>query len=382
VIGKDKLAVLVIFASVVASVLTYRLLSANGADSPRIPDAPQSRPAGVNEFRGITLQLQSGWAEHPYEQYIDEIAQTGANTVSFVIAGYQENGASTSIFIDLRKAPTDLRLIDLIAKAHARNLHVVLMPIVLLENAREGEWRGKIAPTSWDDWWEDYNDFIIRYARIAEQTGTQLLVIGSELVTTEQFADRWRELIRSVRGVYKGQLCYSANWDHYRPVEWWDDMDIVGMTTYYDLTEGKEPTVERLLEAWKPIKKDILTWREGINRPILFTEVGWPNQTTCAQYPWDYYRSTNEPDTKAQANCFEAFFQTWVPERSVAGFLVWEWRNHPKQAIGPDDTSYVPVGKPALDVIRKYYQMPSAREAEKPPTTQPVTTTPTTHRTQ
>ncbi|HUS46791.1 MAG TPA: hypothetical protein VM098_01635, partial [Phycisphaerae bacterium] len=95
------------------------------------------------------------------------------------------------------------------------------------------------------------------------------------------------------------------------------------------------------------------------NRPILFTEVGWPNQKTCAQYPWDYYRSPDKPDPTAQANCFEAFFQTWVGQKATAGFLVWEWRHHPDQKMDEKDPSYVPVGKPAMKVISKYLNGPT-----------------------
>ncbi len=375
-IRKDNFVVLLVFVVVIASVVAFRRLRADGAAELKPIGGPPLKPSNVGEFRGISLQLHNGQDGHPYEKYIDEIAQTGANTICLVVTGYQENGSSTSIFIDLRKTPGDPRVKSLIAYAKSKGLRVVLMPIVLLENAREGEWRGKLAPTSWDDWWEDYTNFILQYAYIAEGTLAEVLMIGSELVTTETSTDRWRELIRRVRHAYKGRICYSANWDHYRPIEWWDDLDIIGMTTYYDLTEGKEPTVERLVEAWKPIRKEVLAWQAKINRPIMFTEVGWPNQKTCAQYPWDYYRTPDEPDPQAQANCFEAFFRTWIGEKAVVGFIVWEWRNSPDQQIGPEDPSYVPTGKPAMHVIRKYYQMPSPWQTPRGSTSRPVQTKP------
>lgn len=372
----NKLAVLLLFAGGVGLALILKLLPANGATKPTATAPAPLRVSTVGEFRGIALQLHNGRRGHPYTRYIDEIARTGANTISLVVTAHQENGSSTSIFIDLRKVPSDTRLEELIAYSRGRGLRVVLMPIVLLENAREGEWRGKIDPSSWDDWWEDYTDIIERYAKIAQRTRAEVFVIGSELVTTEKFTKRWRELIGKVRGVYSGRLCYSANWDHYRPIEWWDDLDIIGMTTYYDLTDGKEPTVERLVEAWKPIRKEILEWQRTINRPIMFTEVGWPNQKTCAQYPWDYYRDPNSPAPEWQANCFEAFFRTWIGEEAVAGFLVWEWQNDPWQDIGPKDTSYVPKGKPAEAVIRKYYKMlVPPPKAPPSPTTRPAAPT-------
>jgi len=373
--ARDKMIVLGTFVAVLGAGLLLQLLRADGSDEVLTATAP-ARPSAAREFRGITLQLHSGWEEHPFEKYIDEIARTGANTIALVIPCYQENGSSTSIFLDLRKAPSDKRLKHLIAHARKRDLRVTLMPVVLLEDAREDEWRGKISPENWGRWWDNYTDIVTRYARIAESAGVEVFIIGSELISTETQTKRWCELIAKVRQAYRGRLCYSANWDHYRPVEWWDKLDVVGMTTYYDLTGGKQPTVERLMEAWEPIKKEILEWQGRINRPIMFTEVGWPNQDTCAQYPWNYYASTTA-DPQAQANCFEAFFRTWINEPSVAGFLVWEWRNHPKQNPGPDDIGYLPCGKPAMDVIGKYFRMPSpnnptTKPGKHPPATRPA----------
>lgn len=368
----DKLVVLAIFATVILGGVMFQLRSAESTSKPSAPNGPGPRkPSNVSEFRGFALQLHNSDEKHPYEQYIDEIAATNANTLSLIVTGFQENGSSSSIFIDMRKTPPDERLVKLMQRAKKNRLRVVLMPIVLLKNARDGEWRGKISPPNWNDWWDDYRDYIIRYARLAAKAKAEVFVIGSELVSTEKFEDRWRKLIAEIRSIYSGRLCYSANWDHYRPINWWDDLDIIGMTSYYDLTEGKKPTVEKLADTWSGIKKDILQWQAKINRPILFTEVGWPNQETCAQYPWDYYRSPNKPDPQAQANCFEAFFKTWIKEPAVAGYLVWEWRNHPGQKIGPDDTSYVPMDKPAMDVIIKYYQMPSPK---RPAVSQQTTT--------
>jgi len=351
--GKGSLIVLGLFLMVLAAGAMLQLIKTNGPG----PSSPQpnatSMPVLATGFRGFTLQLQSGWEGNPYETYIDQIAAAGANTIAFVVAAYQENGSSSCMFMDLRRTPSDVRLRELIDRARAKGLNATLMPIVLLENGREDEWRGKIAPDDWDLWWKNYSDVVLRYARIAESCGVAVYIVGSELISTETQDDRWRGLIAEVRKVYSGRLAYSANWDHYRPIQWWDALDIIGMTTYYDLTDGKKPTVEQLLTAWEPIKSELLAWQGKINRPILFTEVGWPNQETCAQHPWNYYGS-DTPDPQAQANCFEAFFQTWVGEPVVAGFIIWEWQSYPKQPTGPEDVGYIPAGKPAMQVITRY----------------------------
>jgi len=390
---KDKLLIVLIFVAVVgAAVAIQQFRPFRPADkppdlaggAPPVPPSPPLKPVKVGQLRGFSLQLQTSSSKRPYEQFVSEIAATGANTVNLVVSAYQENCESTSIFIDGRRSPPDNRIKSLIAHAHDEGLQVVLMPIVLLENPRAGEWRGKINPRRWDDWWEDYDAYVLHYARVAQAGGADVFVVGSELVSTEKdHATRWRGLIRRVRGIYKGHLSYSANWDHYRPVKWWDAVDIIGMTTYYDLTGGKPPTVERLMAAWRPLRKEILDWQRTIGRPILFTEVGWPNQVTCAEYPWDYTRSPGKPDPSAQANCFEAFFRTWIEEEAVAGFLVWEWRNHPTQAIGPKaDTGYSPCGKPALEVIKRHYQAPErgSTPATAPASTPAAASAPTTSR--
>ena len=371
----DKLLVLGIFVAVLAAAAGLKYLGVGGGATVDPKGGPPLKPSQAVEFRGISLPLHSNDPACPFETYVDEISQTGANTICFVVSAYQENGGSTSIFIDQRKTPPVARILSLMGRAHTKGLRVVLMPVVLLENPREGEWRGKISPTNanWTDWWEDYSNYILHYADIARRGKAEVFMVGSELNSTEKQIERWQGLIGGVRKKFPGRLSYSANWDHYWVVKWWQDLDIIGMTTYFDLTGGKEPTLERLLGAWKALKKEILPWQAKQNRPILFTEVGWPNQETCAQYPWDYYRAPDRPDETAQANCFEAFFQSWIEEKAVAGFIVWEWRSFPGQKIGPKDPSYVPCGKKAMGVIRKYFQKPSPWEKQATGNGQPAT---------
>jgi len=350
--------------------------------------APKRRLDG--QLRGIALQMHNpGDKNHPYEQFIDEIARTGADTVCLVIPAYQENGTAASIFIDQRKVPTRERIRKIIRHARGMKLRVIFMPIVLLMNPRDGEWRGQIGPDDWDEWWRQYTNYVLRYAYLCNEEKVEAFQVGSELLSTETQTDRWRTLIKKVRKAFDGLLSYSSNWDHYRVPKFWDDLDMIGMTAYYDLTKGKKPTLERLKAAWVPLKKEILDWQATIGKPILFTELGWPNQDTCAQYPWNYYQSEKH-DPTAQANCFEAFFHTWIDDKNVAGFMIWEWRKSisrdrkgkeipAEKLLGPyKDLSYVPYKKPAMDVISKYYRMPGGGPVPTTQTTTQSTTRPAT----
>ena len=367
---KDKLLIFLIFVLACGGAV---LLGLNGRRTPADPiGRPPQTPAKTNEFLGMCLQMQSGWQEHPYDKFTMEIAATGANTICFVVAGFQENGASTSIFLDVRKGPWWNRLEYLIRHAKKQGLRVVFMPIVLLENPRESEWRGKIKPTDWDRWWQNYNALVMYFAPLCQSAGVDVYIIGSELVSTEGQTERWRSLIKQVRSTYKGRLSYSANWDHYRNIKWWKDLDLIGMTTYYDLSGGKDDaSYATLMAEWAKLKTGILAWQRTVNRPIIFTEVGWPNQSTAAEAPWNYYGAPDDPAPELQARCFKAFFDTWDGEDVVAGSLVWEWRSWDGEGtpVGPEDTSYTPCGKPAIHVIGNYFKKAGN---DRNPATQPT----------
>jgi hypothetical protein len=372
---RKNIALLATLAATIALVVLVERLCPGGDSSAStpVPDPP-ARPSEAREFRGISLQIHTGDARHPYETLIDEIAKTGANTICLIVHGFQEHARSQIISVDPAKTPSDERLAELIAHAHKRGLRVALMPVILLSDRRGSEWRGQIEPPNWPDWWKQYRTLLLRYARLAEKSEVELFSVGSELIKTETQDKPWRETIAAVRAVYTGRLFYSANWDHYQVPQWWDALDIVGMTTYYTLAEGDRPTRQELLDRWAEIRNKILAWQKKVNRPILFTEVGWPNQISAAEFPWNYYAQPDKPDPELQAMCFETFFATFGREPAATGFFVWEWRDRLDADVAPDsDTSYVPTGKPAMKVIRRFFQSPGPLRPQSQPSSAPAT---------
>ncbi len=360
----DKLVILIVFALALTAAVVLPFLANN--DHPSPTGAPL-HPSSAGEFRGFALQLHYCDPNHPYEQLIDEIADTGANALQLVPIAQQEHASSSAIFMDIRRTPSRTHVVRLIRHAKRRGLRVVLMPIVLLENPLPGQWRGMIEPADRALWWEDYAELILHFASIAEEGNVDVFMVGSELVRTESQEQQWRHLVSRVREAFSGRIGYSANWDHYVNIAWWDAVDIVGMTTYHDLTRDglRKPTLTNMLDEWQRIRRRILDWQKTVNRPILFTEVGWPNQSTAARKPWNYRAAPREPAPDLQANCFEAFFRTWFGQESVAGYVVWEWRSDAGDWPDETDTGYVPAGKPAMDVIRRWFHRQPPR-AESP----------------
>ena len=324
------------------------------------PDAREALPAATERpaewRRGVSLGLFASEKNvennmRIYTALLDEIAAVGATDVSIVVRWKQENVSSTEIKpSDDVTSPTDLlgRVID---AAHDRRLRVFLLPIIYLDERARGVWRGTIEPEDMDAWWASYSAFILHYARIASEHDIELYSVGSELLSMEREDRRWRELIASVRAIYKGKLTYSANWDHFEIPTFWDALDIAGMTAYQELTQAPNPSVSELNQGWSSLRGRLNEWSARTGREYIFTEIGFPSHREGAAHPWDY-TSQSIPAHDLQARCFRSMFEVWDKEEKLGGVYIWNWFGF----RDPEDRGYTPRGKPAEEVLRHWYK--------------------------
>ncbi len=313
-------------------------------------------------LHGVAFQIT--WAEDVVETYgplLEEIAALGANGVMISISGYQQHAGTGSIWNDAERTPSAEDVIALARRARAAELRVMLMPKVLLSEPRGTEWRGRIEPPSWEAWFGEYRAWLLGWARAAEAGGAEVFVVGSELVSSEKHTGQWRRIISEVREVFGGRLCYSANWDHYSGIEFWDDLDVVGLTTYHKLASRDDAPVEELVRSWEKWRDKVLKWRERVDRPLVLTEVGWASQRGCSVEPWNYLRSreASAEGLAEQARCYEAFVRAWGGQAQPAGTLWWEWT---PGAGGAEDGGYTPKGKPAEAILRGWFRARLASE--------------------
>lgn len=321
-------------------------------------------------MRGVAIQLHSGYSPMAtYLPQLKEIRELGADTVLLCAAAKMEHARAQAIFIDSRETPSATEFAALIREANGMGLRVIVMPIVLLRHPRGSEWRGVIEPPDWRTWWEDYRDVVRYFADIAREGGAWGLMIGSELVSTEKNTAEWHKVIELARELFPGQLGYSANWDHYRPIQFWNKLDYVGMTSYYTLARRKGASVDDLVKAWEPIRRDIITWRKQIARPLILTEVGWCSQEGAATAPWNYYQNMNATTDghEEQRRLYEAFVRAWDGTPGLSGVIWWEWT----VPGGENDHGYTPRGKPAEQVLREWFRQsasPPAAPASGPAT--------------
>ena len=278
-----------------------------------------------------------------------EIASLGATHVGIAVFWRQRDVRAVELAPDAAITVPDERLRAAIRRARAAGLRVFLLPIVDVERRKLGEWRGTLAPADVELWWRAYQSFILHYAGIAATEDVALFSVGSELASTESWRDRWFALISKVQRRYQGQLVYSANWDHFKPVSFWNRLDYVGVTGYHELTGDKDAAVDELTASFRRARDELVAFAREAGRPLLITEVGWPSQDGAATRPWDY-TTRAAVDLEEQRRCYAAFAAAW-DGGELAGVFFWDWNG----AGGPGDPHYTPRGKPAEAVLRRWF---------------------------
>jgi hypothetical protein len=223
-----------------------------------------------------------------------------------------------------------------------------------------GQFTGHISMDSEDQWKvleESYSSFILMYAAIAEETNAALFCIGTEL---EKFVINrpvyWKILIQKIKKVYKGKLTYAANWDEFKRVPFWNELDYIGIDAYFPLTAKKTPTIEDFEAGWQPHKIEIQKTQKKFNTPVLFTEYGYRSIDFTGKKPWDSKRITGSINLLAQKNGLQAIHNQFWKEDWFAGGFIWKWFHKHIEVGGENNNRFTPQNKPAQDLLKKLYQ--------------------------
>jgi hypothetical protein len=330
----------------------------SGTDAERAWAAGVESPPVSLQYAGIALSLDLREAGGAYDGWLWEIAQVGANAVTLVVTGSQADVRSSNVDFRSPRTVQDNDLRQAIRSAHALGLAVTLFPIVWIEERAPGEWRGRLAPDDPPAWFASYGEGILRLATIAAEEGVDSFSVGSEFGSLESSQGFWRRLIADVRGVFEGTLLYSANWDHAHRTPFWDALDRIGVTGYYELADQVVPDAaleldpdwaRQVEERWVGPIEDLVALSERWDRPIRLTEVGYPSVSTAASRPWDH-TVDGERALLLQASLYRAFTRAWAGVVVLDGVSFWNWFG----PGGPDDLGYTPRQKPSEVVLRAW----------------------------
>ena len=287
------------------------------------------------------------------------LTETNIEWIALCFSWVQSNTTSHDIRPDPNRTPTTDSVKHAIATAHSLGLKVMLKPMVdtLEEEKTQGYptvWRGEIQPS--DDWFESYSNFINFFAEFAEQNDVELFSVGCEFKETTREKEHWETVISGVRERYSGPITYAADWTNFQDIEWWDSVDYVGIDAYFPLVLFKyDPSFEELKNVWTNYADEIDAWLSTVNKPVIFTEIGYRSGDGTSMAPSNYW-SDMSVDLQEQRDCYEAAFQALWNRSWFHGFYWWTWIHDPTKG-GVNDPNHTPQNKPAQDVITYWYSL-------------------------
>lgn len=248
---------------------------------------------------------------------------------------------------------SDEGVIGCIRMAQEKGLAVMLKPQLWIKH---GMYTGGFTLNTEKDWqlWENsYRAYILHFATIADSLGVDLFCIGTELgATIKVRPGYWRSLIDTVKKTFQGQLTYAANWDDYKNVPFWKEIDYIGVDAYFPLVTDKTPSISSMKKAWQTHSDALEKVSLQHSRPVIFTEYGYRNVDYTAAEPWK--EAEGDQNNEAQAAAYEALFQSFSGKKWFAGGFVWKWYvdagRHSSSEI-----DFTPQNKPAAKVIERQY---------------------------
>jgi len=208
----------------------------------------------------------------------------------------------------------------------------------------------------WKTWEADYEKYILAYAKLANDHSVDLFCIGTEFrIAAVKRKKFWKMLSGKVRKLFNGRITYAANWDNYQNVEFWDDVDFIGVDAYFPLSDSRTPMVDELVSSWASVKKDLQTASSRFKKQILLTEYGYESRDYTAKGHWNIDIDTLQVNVEGQKNAYEALYSSLWKEEWVAGGFLWKWFPSMPQLPERETKRYTPQHKPVLETIRIWY---------------------------
>lgn len=289
--------------------------------------SPAAPPAPLPLFKGVTVSCQTWgieWRMPEMETALDELKSLGVSSIAIhpyaqiredghVISGRRSDGSTTHITTPLHWA-------------HERGMSTMLTPHIAYWGTKF-LWRGEInfvTPEEWNNFFGDYETWIVQMATLAESEHSELFCIGLEFSYAQKYDERWRKIIAAVRAVYHGRVTYGANWNEYQEVKFWDALDYIGVLAYFPLTKTTNPSASEIAAAWEKRSAELEKFSRQNGKQILFTEIGYNESARAAAEPWGF-KTGGEHATEIQERCINVALGLPAKHPFLAGMYWWKW---------------------------------------------------------
>ncbi|MEN8835281.1 MAG: glycoside hydrolase [Polaribacter sp.] len=293
------------------------------------------------------------------QQHITPVLKTNSNYVALMPYSIIRDKAIPKIEFNTKGewfGETENGLLQYANEFQKSGIHIMVKPHIWL---RRGGFTGNLKPNTEEGWKlleSSYRKYILTYAKAAEQLKAGLLCIGTEL---KEFVlnrpNYWSSLIKEIRSIYSGKLTYAANWDEYKRLSFWGELDFIGIDAYFPLSASKTPTILELEESWDIHKSAILAIQQKFKKPVLFTEFGYRSIDYNAKRPWEFSRTQDKVNLNAQTNALQAIYNQFWGEDWFAGGFLWKWFHNHEFVGGLKNNRFTPQNKPAEVLITSLY---------------------------
>lgn len=354
-----------------------------------------SIPGQIFEWEGITQP--SYWGGQAItdtgHKAMDQIAATGASTLTLVPNFFQTNKFSNSVALNLgdpdnpwdNESDTFAQVRQSILDAKARGLNVVLKPHLETDNR---VWRAEIDPTDRKAWFDSYKAMMVEYAKVAQEAGAAMICVGTEMDSMinptkvcsdgKTYTRKWAEIIAAVRAVYSGKVTYAATYGTVKDVGFWDKVDYIGVDAYIPSSTVNDPSVDQIVDAW--VKPHFNSWirdtlhggksvvdyykalSEQYGKKVIFTEVGYKSMDGANKDP-GVFGGAGTVDLQEQVDCYTALYKVMenYGGQWLAGSFLWSYYSfeNPMEQRGVAWTDYTTQWKPANGTVTTHYSSPA-----------------------
>jgi len=310
-----------------------------------IPD-PAANTAYPRVFfqRGVnfTAEAPAFYGSDGAVEMLKKLPDSGVNSIALVPYGFASvkepkiRGWNT-------RWEGDEGITQLARVAHSLGMKVLLKPQLWMHGGNPADINFP-EPGQNAQWFTEYKPFLEHYAQLAVAIHADVFCIGVELEKMSANEAEWRKLIHRAREIYPGPLTYAANFGpEFENIKFWDALDYIGIDEYYPLPDDL---------STKEVAQKISAVQSRFQKPVLFTEAGFPSVQSANQTPWD--EPSRPLDLGLQARSYQVLLQTFYDKPWFAG-IYW-WKVGTNGYGGPQDASHTPWKKPAMDVVRGWYR--------------------------
>lgn len=290
---------------------------------------------------------RNSFDESNFRKELQTLKDIGCNAITLVPYRFMRSLNDTVILYDYRKTIHDDTLRKACQIVKDFGFKLILKPHIDIDDYSS---RLEIKPVNLGVWQKSYTDFCLHYCSIAAETGADIFVVGTELMSVSGDEKFWRSIVKKCRDTFNGALTYASCPQESYAIKFWDCLDYIGTNAYVPVSGKTKPSEVDLLIGWEKWINAIEYLARKYDKKILFTEIGYRNSKTAVWNPgtWDDF----ERDDLMQANLYRAALTSIGKHKeNVSGYFFWQWELNSKCGL----VDYCPQGKKAQEVLEEFW---------------------------